>query len=434
MKIAGWALAALNSTLLACGPPEVTFSRDIAPILQAKCQSCHRPGQMAPMSLLSYEEVRPFSAAIRTSVAIGNMPPFYAAGPPGYFKNDIRLTAEEKELIFRWADSGAPEGDRALLPEPVEWDDAEWPFGEPDLVIRFPRHSPPPVLEDHFVTLVSDHVFPEETWVRALHLKTESKKVVHHSTQFLWNPALEIPPERKAVGHVEPKRPLFTWFPGFRAEPLPPGKAIQLPRSARVAALTHFGPTRENVSEELQLGIYFADGTVDSLQKPLGIQLTDLRIPPGEANYTRKGTKRFPEDATVSHFRVHMHLRGKSSKIILHYPDGTQETVFDLPRYRFSWQRYYYLSEVLEVPKGTTAEFIGVWDNSEANPLNPNPSAWCSWGPKTSDEMFGATIFYTPKQKLQQPVEIVQGVRVDGQAASDEPVRGRRRHGSTRLF
>jgi hypothetical protein len=104
-----------------------------------------------------------------------------------------------------------------------------------------------------------------------------------------------------------------------------------------------------------------------------------------------------------------MHLRGKSSKIILHYPDGRVQTVFDLPHYSFNWQRYYYLAEPLSVPKGTVAEFVGVWDNSVDNPNNPDPSAWCRWGPRTSDEMFGATIFYTPQEKLPVPLRVQNG-------------------------
>jgi len=132
MRAAARFLAALAVPLLACAP-EVTFTKDIAPILQAKCQACHRPGQIAPMPLLTYQEVRPYAHAIHASVAMGNMPPFYAAGPPGYFKDDIRLTEQEKQLLADWANAGAPEGDPALLPAPIAWDDSEWPLGEPDL-------------------------------------------------------------------------------------------------------------------------------------------------------------------------------------------------------------------------------------------------------------------------------------------------------------
>jgi hypothetical protein len=425
MLLARLLLILLTIAMFGCGPPP-TYSEHIAPILQEKCQSCHRPGQVAPMPLLTYEDVLTYAGLIAVSIEMGNMPPFYADGPPGYFKDDIRLTDAEKGLIFDWVDAGAPAGDPALLPMAVEWSDSPWPLGPPDLVVRFPRHSPPPVFEDQHITLVTDYVFPEETWVRALHLKTESKKAVHHSTQFLWNAKEPVPKGNKSLNHVPPKRPLFTWFPGFRADPLPPGKAIRIPKGARIASRTHFGPTKEDVSEQLELGLYFANGTIDSVQKPLGLQMPDIRIPPGADRYEHRASKRFKEAALVSHFRIHMHLRGKAAQILFHYPDGTQETVFDLPRYRFAWQRYYYLAEPIAVPQGTLVEFVGVWDNSEDNPLNPDPTAWCSWGPRTVDEMFGGTVFYTPQEKLPRPLEVENGRLLGGD--------GKRRRGSSPLM
>lgn len=422
------ALGVAVALLPACGP-HVTFSKDIAPILQAKCQSCHRPGQIAPMSLLTYEDARRFAPVIRASVSVGNMPPFYAAGPFGYYKDDIRLTEDEKKRIIDWADSGALQGDPALLPEPVEWDDSEWPLGEPDLVVEFPRHAPRPVNRDQFITLVTDYVFPEDLWARALHLKIQSN-VVHHSTQFLWSPEFEVPPRRKIRDHANPSRKdlLFTWVPGLRTVPLPPNQAILLPKSWRIASQTHFGPTRKRVIERMSVGIYFADGVIDTVQKSLWVFITDLRIPPGVSDYTRSESIRFPEAALVTHFNVHMHLRGKSGRIIFHYPDGSKQIVFDLPRYRFTWQQYYYLAEPLTVPEGTVAEFIGVWDNSENNPDNPDPTVWCNWGPKTVDEMFGANVFYTPQKKLANPFEAR-----NGRLVGESPSLNTQRNSSARL-
>ncbi len=145
--------------------------------------------------------------------------------------------------------------------------------------------------------------------------------------------------------------------------------------------------------------------------------MTDLRVPPGAKNYTLSREARFEEAANVTHFRVHMHLRGKSSKVIFHYPDGSSETVFDLPRFRFQWQRYYYLEEPIAVPEGTVAEFVGVWDNSADNPSNPNPKVWCVWGRRTKDEMFGGTVYYTPQRKLATPLRVENGRLVEGSAA-----------------
>jgi hypothetical protein len=403
-------LATLALLGLACGP-RVTFSEHVAPILQAKCQSCHRPGQMAPMSLLTYQESFPFASAIRASVSAGKMPPFYADGPPGYYKDDIRLSEEEKRILVAWAEAGAPEGDPSALPEPVEWDDSDWPFGEPDMILRLPPHTTRANYRDQNITFFADRPFPHEIWARAIHLRTKSRKAVHHSTVFLVDPSTPVPARRKTQAHTKAELgALFTWFPGLVIDPLPEGQAIRLQEGWRLAARTHFGPSGERRSERMDVGIYFANGYVDKEQKKLGIQfIQELVIPPGASDFTLTGERRFPEDAEITHFRVHMHLRGKSSKVVLHYPDGTRQTVFDLPRYHFNWQRYYYLAEPLAVPKDTVAEFFAVWDNSAKNPSNPDPTVWCRWGKRTVDEMFGAAIFYTPQQRLATPLRIERG-------------------------
>jgi hypothetical protein len=228
---------------------------------------------------------------------------------------------------------------------------------------------------------------------------------------FLVGPSAKIPEGLKAFEHERPEQgALFTWFPGLVVDPLPEGQAIQLRKGSRIVAWTHFGPTRSPVSEQMDVGIYFADGVVSRIQKKLGILFVrELVIPPGAPNFTLRGKRRFKEAATISHFMVHMHLRGKSSQIVLHFPDGSQRTVFDLPRYRFNWQRYYYLAEPLTVPEGTVAEFVAVWDNSILNPFNPDPTAWCRWGKRTVDEMYGAAIFYAPEQPLATPLHVVRG-------------------------
>ena len=424
MRPAGRALFAVAAAALACGR-DPTWSEDVAPIVQAKCQACHRPGQIAPMSLLGYAEARPFAPAIRAAVDSGRMPPFYAAGPIGHWKQDVRLTEAEKRLILDWVDAGAPEGDPALLPPPATFVDSAWPLGEPDLILRFPAHSPAPDLRDEWVTLFADQAFPEELWARAVHLRTTAAGAVHHATLSVVTPSTPVPPGGKTFDDVTAAvGGLYTWFPGVAVEPLPPGQAIRLRAGTRIVARTHFGPTRRAVTERMEVGIYLADGVVERKQKRIGIQFVrEIAIPPGVPDFTLRGSKEFREDAEVTHFRVHMHVRGKSSRISFRYPDGRRETVFDLPRYSFNWQRYYYLAEPLRVPKGTVAEFVGVWDNSDANPQNPDPGAWCRWGPRTVDEMFGATVFYTPARKLPVPIRVERGRAVGPAGAGAAPFR-----------
>ncbi len=395
---------------LACdGTP--TFSEDVAPILQAKCQRCHRPGQIAPMSLVSYADARPFAPAIRFAVSSGRMPPFHAEGPIGYWKDDMRLTPYQKQILLDWADGGAPEGDPADLPPSPTWNDSPWPLGEPDLVLHFPAHAAAPIYQDEWVTLFADPPFPHELWARAVQVRTRSTRAVHHSTLSLVSPETELPPDRKTFDDVTSAvGGLYTWFPGLDFDPLPAGQAIRLPAGDRMVARTHFAPTRKPETEQMEVGIYFADGVVEKVQKRIAIQfIRRLVIPPGASNFTLVGKKEFPESGVITHFRAHMHLRGKSSRILLRYPDGREEKVFDLPRYNFNWQRYYYLAQPLRVPTGTVAVFEGVWDNSALNPNNPDPTAWCTWGQRTVDEMFGATIFYTPDSNLPTPILVKNG-------------------------
>jgi hypothetical protein len=424
MRAVRRALLGLGAAALACAP-DPTFSEHVAPILQAKCQACHRPGQIAPMSFLSYAEVRPFAPAIGIAVASGRMPPFYAGGPIGHWKQDIRLTEREKALILDWVDAGAPEGDPGRMPPPASFPDSAWPLGEPDLVLRFPAHSPTPDFRDEWVTLFADQAFPQELWARAVHLRTSAAGAVHHATLSVVTPSTPLPPGGRTFDDVTAAvGGLYTWFPGVAVEPLPAGQAIRLRAGTRIVARTHFAPTRRAVVEQMEVGIYLADGVVERMQKRIGIQFVrEIAIPPGAPDFTLRGTKKFREDAEVTHFRVHMHVRGKSSRISFRYPDGRRETVFDLPRYSYNWQRYYYLAEPLRVPKGTVAEFVGVWDNSDANPENPDPSVWCRWGPRTVDEMFGATVFYTPARKLAVPLRVERGRAIGPAVAGAGPFR-----------
>jgi hypothetical protein len=402
--------ACCAAVALAC-ESEPTFSDDVAPILQARCQRCHRPGQIAPMPLLSYADARPVAPAIRFAVSSGRMPPFHAAGPIGYWKDDMRLTPRQKQTLLDWVDAGAPEGDPADLPPPIAWNDSPWPLGQPDLVLHFPAHAAAPIYRDEWVTLFSDQAFPHELWARAVQVRTRSTRAVHHATLSLAPPGTVVPPEGKTFDDVTSAvGGLYTWFPGMEFDPLPAGQAIRLPAGDRMLARAHFAPTRKPESEQLEVGIYFANGLVEKVQKRVAIQfIRRLVIPPGDPDFTLAGRREFPESGVITHFRAHMHVRGKSSRILLRYPDGREETVFDLPRYNFNWQRYYHLARPLHVPKGTVALFEGVWDNSVLNPYNPDPTAWCRWGQRTSDEMFGATIFYTPDASLPVPIRVENG-------------------------
>lgn len=405
---------------------EYTFSRDVAPILQNRCQECHRPNQLAPMSLLTYEQARPWAKSIKQAVATKTMPPFYAAGPRGYFKDDMRLTEEEIETIVGWVDSGAPRGNPAHLPEPIAWSDSKWTQGEPDMVLTFPPHHVKPDNVDEEVNLYSEHVFEEETWIKGVELATGRNLLLHHCAIFVGPPGTEIPESRKSGEEINFMEflPIHTWFPGLYVPLLPDGQALVIPKGSRIVLRAHFAPSTERREQNLELGVYLANDVIDT--PPGAVNILGhygIKIPPHEPAYTKRAIGVFREDAYATHFRIHMHVRGKSSKFFFHYPNGEKELVFDLPRYSFDWQRYYTLSEPKFVPKDTIVEVIGVWDNSADNPNNPDPTKKVLFGPRTVDEMFGASVYYTPDRKLEEALVVENGhvrTRIAAEPSSED--------------
>jgi len=398
-----------------------TFNKDIAPILQVKCQACHRPGQIGSMSLLTYEETRPWASAIRKEVSLKRMPPFHAAGPIGYWKDDLRLQASEIETIVRWVDQGAVRGNPDDLPDPLGWTDSEWPLGEPDFVVEFPRQRVPANGRDLSMNLYSEYVFPEDTWLDAVQFDSRFNDTVHHAHIYMLPSGFEIPEKNKSrivsVDIME-FQPIYTWFPGLTVEPLPDGVGMLVEKGSRFAIVAHFGPRTDEIKkEQLRLGVYRSNGTMKRHPSGAGSLMTDLTVPPHAANHIIRERSVITEDAWITHFWAHMHYRGKSAEYRLHYEDGRSETIFHLPQYSFDWQRYYYLAEPKRVPAGTELEIIAAWDNSEGNPLNPDPTQTLIWGPRTVDEMFGGGIKYTPVAELAEPIVVKDGVPVTDPSA-----------------
>jgi hypothetical protein len=375
------------------------------------------------MSLVTFEEARPWAASIRKEILAKRMPPFHADGPLGYYKDDIRLAPAELETLVTWIDSGTPRGELADAPAPKTWTSPAWPLGQPDLLIKFPEVTPRADNLDDYWTLYSDYVFPEDMWVRGTQLHLDPDSNVHHAHWMLLEAGAEIPEERVTAGKVDPRmhQPIETWFPGLRTSLLPDGLADMFGKGSRLCLQIHFGPNTDGKTERPEVGVYFADGKIDRSPAILGGAAIPIDIPPYEANYTLHTKNTFQVSGTITHFRNHMHLRGKSAQIRLQYPDGTTETVFDLPQFNFDWQRYYFLAEPKWVPAGTVAEYIGTWDNSADNPHNPDPSQRVYIGGRTSDEMFGTKLFYLPDLKLHKTFLVEDGRVVD---SYDNPSEG----------
>ena len=376
----------------------ITFAKQVAPIFQKRCEECHHGGGMAPMSLVTYEEARPWARSIREKVAGREMPPFHAAGAVGRYLNDPRLTDEEIATVVKWVDGGAPKGDPKDLPAPIQWKN-EWPFGEPDLVLKPRRpYTIKATKQDQYVFVVFDHVLPEDTWIRSIVTRPGNLKAVHHANTHVVTPMLKAPETGYFEGDFEPAARgtimVSGWAPGVQPVALKEGVAIKIPKGMRFGIQIHYGPAEKETIDETQVGVYFADGLIKKSMRVMFGDRKDLSIAPNDPSYSLTSTKTFDTDSIISFFHVHMHLRGKSYAMRMTYPDGRQEVALEVPRYDFNWQRTYVLNEPIRVPKGTKVDFIGTYDNSPKNRFNPDPSQTVKWGEKTTDEMMQGRIFY----------------------------------------
>lgn len=402
-----------------------TYSKDIAPIINQYCVECHRTGQIAPMSLRTYHEVRPWARSIAKEVSLRNMPPFDAGGPIGYFKNDVRLTENKIALIEKWVEMGAEQGDPSNLPESVTRDDSGWMNGEPDLVVPFPPTEISDDGKDNYAFALSDLIFPEDTWVKGFEWHSSDYGILHHAEMYVVNEGETIDTDKfdsvnAGVGdgytEIFSKVSLINmggYQPGSRYKGYPDGQALFFRKGARIVAVFHFAPRDEVVVSDIRLGIYLANGPVykptHELISRVGLELW---VPAGSESTIIRRTKTLETDALLTHYRLHMHYRGRSFSMTLTSPDGSTETALTVPQYRMDWQQNYILDVPKFVPKGTTVEFAWEWNNSASNPFNPDPTRDVGWGLRSIDEMAGSIAYYTIPGEIMEDAFIAKnGIR-----------------------
>jgi peroxiredoxin len=368
--------------------PAVTYSQQISRLLQARCVSCHRDGEIAPFPLTSYDEVQGWGETIREVVEQERMPPWLADPKYGKFSNDCRLSEAEKQLIYDWLDAGAPEGDRSQLPEPRAFS-VGWQITPPDQVI-FIADQPVDVPAEGVVKyqhFLVDPGFKEDRWIKAAECRPGNRSVVHHIVVNF------IPPGAKP--RIGLNGATVGFAPGIPPVRMPEGMAMFVPAGSKLLFQMHYTPNGSPQQDRSSLGIVFADPKeirhkVDSF----GAANVTLDLPPGEADVTVKSEHRFSRPVTLLSMMPHMHLRGKSFRFEVHYPDGRSEILLDVPHYDFNWQLRYELAEPKQLPADTLLTCTAHFDNSADNPVNPDPKAQVRWGEQTWDEMmigyFGA--------------------------------------------
>ncbi len=376
---------------------EITYSNQIARILQQHCVECHREGQIAPFALTDYEEVAGWGEMMAEVVREQRMPPWHADPRYGVFSNDRSMTQEEKDLLYAWVASGAPEGDPSQLPEPIEYPEG-WQAGEPEQVFYMDDESYT-VPADGVVEYQYFYVDPgwtEDRWVKSTECWIGNRRVVHHIFVFAVPPDVPIEPWDGAQERGEAVANSFgvTQLIGGAAPGTPPmdypieGMAAYLPAGTKLLFQMHYTPIGHEVEDLSGIGFRYCDGEEvrHTVHTNLAINV-GFRIPAGHAEYPVKSERSFREDALLLTFAPHMHLRGKSFRYDLHYPDGTVETLLNVPQYDFNWQMVYALAEPKFVPAGSTVRCHATFDNSADNLANPDPTMDVTWGDQTWEEM-----------------------------------------------
>lgn len=373
----------------------LTFSKDVAPIVYARCVSCHRPNEMAPMSLRTYQEVRPWAKAIRQRVVKREMPPWFADPAHGDFANDARLPDTEVDTIAKWVDAGAPKGDDADLP-PMPTFAEGWTIGEPDVVLSMPEHEVPAqgVIPYTYFTVPTE--FTEDHWIVGLEIRPGNRKVVHHVIVSVLEPGIEGPPQgatqarvdviRSQLGGITPNKPGVMFREGT-------GRLVKA--GSKLVFQMHYTPIGEAVKDRTTLGLKFAKkGPLVPLRTAMAIN-PKFVIPPGDPAHEVRATATVTEDVHLHTLTPHMHFRGKDFTYTAIYPDGRSEVLLRVPNYDFNWQLSYALTAPLALPKGTVIDCVAHFDNSSRNPANPDPKAEVRWGDQTFEEMMIGFYTYT---------------------------------------
>lgn len=391
-----------------------TYHKDVAPILQKSCQECHRPGQVAPFSLMSFEQARKRAADLATITADRKMPPWHASTTEGGPFRDARvLDAKQIATLTAWAEAGAPEGDAKDAPPPRVFP-SEWPLGEPDLIVK-----PSEVFtlaaegKDEFRVFVIPTGLSEGKWIQALDYRPGNTKIVHHilgaidtrGTARKLDARDPLPGYRSFGGFgFLPDGEMDGWAPGKAPHTLTDGVARYLPAGSDFLLQVHYHRSGKPESDQTAVGLYFAKLPIEKQLRALavfpetkGFRFTpNLVIPAGSADYQITGKQRLGSDVHVVAAIPHMHWLGRDFVMWAEKPDGSRVTLIKIDRWDFNWQGTYDYTLPLALPAGTELKFKAHFDNSASNPANPSkPPVEVHWGEQTTDEMCIGFLHYT---------------------------------------
>jgi len=399
---------------LAATHRQVTFAKDVAPILQQNCQECHQPNSIAPMSLITYQEVRPWAAAIKERVAARQMPPWHIDRSVGVqkFKNDMSLTDQQVNTIVAWVDGGALQGDLKDLPPPKplvtdnEWKAVRDGFGPPDLVIKSSEYTMAAQHQDVWYRPMSDIPLTEPRWAKMVEIRPtnlKGRRIIHHSIAYL---VLTNDPDainkgtangsvREDLDDLVNGRPqLMEWAIGKGYDLFRPGTGKLILPGEKISWDQHIHAVGEEITAGSEIGIWFYKKGEEPKNRSYLTAFTGLRaprfldIPPNSLAQT-EGFTVLKENTLIENFQPHFHLRGKSMQVEAILPDGSSQIISYVGNFNFNWMtNYIYADDAAPVfPKGTVIHVTAWYDNTRANRNNPDPEQWVGYGDRTVDEM-----------------------------------------------
>jgi hypothetical protein len=392
-----------------------TFSKDIAPILQAKCQACHQPGSIAPMSLITYTESRPWARSIKNRVSTRQMPPWHIDQSVGVqkFKNDMSLSQKQIDTIVAWVDAGAPQGDPKDMPKPLpiandnEWQAVKDGFGPPDIIIKSSEYKMPANHQDVWYRPQNDIPITEPRWVRMVEIRPSNlaaRKTIHHSIAYLMlnddpdavnQGTANGPAPAASRDDLVARRPqLMEWAIGKGYDRFRDGTGKLIVPGEKISWDQHIHASGEEVASGSEIGLWLYKKGEEPKKRSYLIGFTGLRergfldIPPNSLAFT-EGFTVLKENTIITNFQPHFHLRGKAMQVEAILPDGSRQIVSYVGNFNFNWMtNYIYADDAAPVfPKGTVIHVSAWYDNTKNNPTNPDPEQWVGYGDRTVDEM-----------------------------------------------